>query len=52
MRGAPVTLFRNGETRTVHPIDLQGSLDDGWSTDPEHVVEEPKAEKPKGKVAA
>lgn len=51
MRGAPITLYRNGESRTVFPIDLQGSLDDGWSQDPETVVEEitPDPDKPEGK---
>lgn len=43
MKGAPVTLYLDGKSVTVHQIDAPGWRDNGWNEDPETVTppEEP-----------
>lgn len=43
--GAPVTVYLDGQKKTVHQIDLQAWLEAGWGQDPETKSQpkEPKA---------
>jgi len=52
IKGSPITLYRNGHSITVHPIDAQAWRVNGYTEDPDNVVEEVAeevADKPEGK---
>lgn len=38
IKGAPVTLWLDGKSVTVFPIDAQGWRENGWGEDPETVT--------------
>ncbi len=38
MKGAPVTLWLDGKSQTVHPIDAPAWRENGWGEDPETVT--------------
>lgn len=46
-KGAPVTLYLDGNSQTVHPIDAPAWRENGWGDDPETVSAPPKVAKPK-----
>lgn len=41
IKGAPVTLWLDGKSKTVFPIDAQAWRDNGWGEDPETKSLEP-----------
>lgn len=43
--GDPVTLFRNGESRSVYPIDADSWRALGWGDDPDTKVSKDKISK-------
>lgn len=38
MKGAPVTLWLDGKSQTVHQIDAPAWRENGWNEDPETVT--------------
>jgi hypothetical protein len=40
IKGAPVTLYRNGKSTTVHAIDAQAWRVNGWTEDPSNEIPE------------
>lgn len=49
MKGAPVTLYLDGKSQTVHQIDAPAWRENGWGDDPETVT--PATEEPAKKGA-